>query len=603
MSTVGEVVGILACVDGVVSAYRDGGAIIQLIKVKRAQKRAPPPPRLLEESIDQAPEAIEREKNNGVQKFGRAFEEGDHIAVIALQQITIQLQGTLLEKLRNATLDDDVTTDFTILVDAADLGRDRAIGALLELRQRLLQAAPIHEVAMPEDGRQPQPRLPSFSRESRKGSQDLPLRSTHEPPAQQPQQQQKKLGPERAKTWVRDNISSSRDASGEEDSASGAEVTRSTRKRHSSILGFLHKSQRSQSGSHDRGSKSSDLARRSSTNSPTSAPVPFKPPPRCDARDYANPPNSMDTQRSEGLRYNKDLEDNQSLPRSSETSRRKPERRDTTDSLPGVPPDGPVTPGATRQSLSNALSVARSASFKNEHASSAVPTPTPENDFLGFCKGAWKLQNGDRKAMTKSKEFNEGWSGNSIYLLACTQSKCAFAGHLPLDQIWTKVITVEAKGLKIRWPFLAKSHVQQYKVRREKQYQFQCMFCVYQDVGSKGQGQKRETYTGTDAYLEHVSQTHRGETLGAILMYKTRCITERVAEDTEEFDVNLWPLSVPEQLDRTQAAGVSGEKAAAYTNGGSLEEAQDSGVISEQPWNEGLSEFHWGGELERSERD
>ncbi|KAI7589309.1 hypothetical protein KC343_g18663, partial [Hortaea werneckii] len=233
----------------------------------------------------------------------------------------------------------------------------------------------------------------------------------------------------------------------------------------------------------------------------------------------------------------------------------------------------------------------------------AVPTPTPENDFLGFCKGAWKLQNGDRKAMTKSKEFNEGWSGNSIYLLACTQSKCAFAGHLPLDQIWTKVITVEAKGMKIRWPFLAKSHIQQYKVRREKQYQFQCMFCVYLNnaVQHEGQKEKRETYTGTDAYLEHVSQAHRGETLGAILMYKTRCITERVAEDTEEFDVNLWPLSVPEQLDRSQAAGVSGEKAAAYTNG-SLEEAPDSGV-SEQPWNEGLSEFHWGGELERSERD
>ncbi|KAI7507052.1 hypothetical protein KC347_g7128 [Hortaea werneckii] len=593
MSTVGEIVGILACVDGVVSAYRDGGAIIQLIKVKRAQKRAPPPPRLLEESIDQAPEAIEREKNKGVQKFGRAFEEGDHIAVIALQQITIQLQGTLLEKLRNATLDDDVTTDFTILVDAADLGRDRAIGVLLELRQRLLQAAPIHEVAMPEDGRQPQPRLPSFSKESRKGSQNLPLRSTNEPPAQEQQQQKKKLGPERAKTWVRDNISSSRDASGEEDSAS--------------IMGFFHKHQRSQSGSHERGSKSSDLARRSSTNSPTSAPVPFKPPPRCDARDYANTPNSMDTQRSDGLRSNRGLDDNQSAPRSSETSRRRPERRDTTDSLPGVPPDGPATPGATRQSLSNALSIARSTSFKNEHASTAVPTPTPENDFLGFCKGAWKLQNGDRKAMTKSKEFNEGWSGNSIYLLACTQSKCAFAGHLPLDQIWTKVITVEAKGLKIRWPFLAKSHVQQYKVRREKQYQFQCMFCVYLNnnnnhgVQHEGQQQKRETYTGTDAYLEHVSQTHRGETLGAILMYKTRCITERVADDEEEFDVNLWPLSVPEQLDRSQAAGVSSEKVSAYT-GTNGSEAQDS-VVSEQPWNEGLSEFHWGGELERSERD
>lgn len=200
--------------------------------------------------------------------------------------------------------------------------------------------------------------------------------------------------------------------------------------------------------------------------------------------------------------------------------------------------------------------------------------------------------------MTKSKEFNEGWSGNSIYLLACTQSKCAFAGHLPLDQIWTKVWTVEAKGLKIRWPFLAKSHIQQYKVRREKQYQFQCMFCVYLGVGEG----RREIYTGTDAYLDHVSKEHRGEILGAILLYKTRCITERVADDDEEFDVNLWPLSMPEQLDRSKAAGVSSDKLSAYAGTNGSLEAQDS-VVSEQLWNEGLSEFHWGGELERSERD
>ena len=55
----------------VVSAYRDGGTIIQKIKLKRSQKRAAPPSRLLEESIDQAPADIEREKQRGIQRFGK----------------------------------------------------------------------------------------------------------------------------------------------------------------------------------------------------------------------------------------------------------------------------------------------------------------------------------------------------------------------------------------------------------------------------------------------------------------------------------------------------------------------------------------------------
>jgi hypothetical protein len=62
--------------------------------------------------------------------------------VIALQQITIQLQGSLLEKLRSAAFNDEAAPeDFMHLVDAADLGRDRTITAMLELRQRLLSAA------------------------------------------------------------------------------------------------------------------------------------------------------------------------------------------------------------------------------------------------------------------------------------------------------------------------------------------------------------------------------------------------------------------------------------------------------------------------------
>ncbi len=38
--------------------------------------------------------------------------------------------------------------------------------------------------------------------------------------------------------------------------------------------------------------------------------------------------------------------------------------------------------------------------------------PGPDNDYLGYCRGAWLLQTGDRKAMKKTKDFNYGRSSN-----------------------------------------------------------------------------------------------------------------------------------------------------------------------------------------------
>ena len=43
MSVIGEVVGIVACVAAVVSAYKDGAQIVQRIKDKRRRSEADPP--------------------------------------------------------------------------------------------------------------------------------------------------------------------------------------------------------------------------------------------------------------------------------------------------------------------------------------------------------------------------------------------------------------------------------------------------------------------------------------------------------------------------------------------------------------------------------
>lgn len=243
------------------SAYKDGGQIIEKIKVKRAQKRAAPPSRLLEESVDQAPEDIEREKKRGVVRFGKTFEDGDHIAIIALQQITIQLQGSLLEELRNAAFDDAVT-DFRHLVDVADTGRDKTIDTLLQFKQRLLTAEPIKEIALP----QPQPTNEVPAVKPKGALPSPPLTRAH------PQ------------TWQPGYVSS-RDVSDVEDATSGAENHPARSRKRSSLIGFFsHK----RMNSHEIGSRAgtpsvAEEAPRSTASS--HSPAPLRGPPSASTGD------------------------------------------------------------------------------------------------------------------------------------------------------------------------------------------------------------------------------------------------------------------------------------------------------------------------------
>ena len=241
------------------------------------------------------------------------------------------------------------------------------------------------------------------------------------------------------------------------------------------------------------------------------------------------------------------------------------------------------------------------ANLRNTSISTSVPTPTAENGYLGFCKNAVRLQNGDRKsALEKRKEVHDaysrsGYSHPSVSYLACTSVKCSFAGHQKLETIWDKVWTDEAKGLKFRWAFLAKSHVMQKKVEG-KQYAYQCLFCTYA-------GEQGPVFQGTDCYLEHIAQ-HRGP-MGEVLLYKAQCVNDRVCEDAEEFDINLFPPSAGlDYQDRAShmlsddLMGLSFAPKEIPMDGGSK---QDSTFGSNEPWNEGLSDFHYGGEFDRTE--
>ena len=560
------------------------------------------PPRLLEESIDQAPEAIEREKSRGIQRFGKAFEEGDHIAIIALQQITIQIQSSLLEQLREAAYDDDVT-DFRALADAADMGRDRTVSTLLDLRQRLLQASTINEISHMSIGSRTSTGSATISSQmSAPTSQPRDMGPDEAPSHRQFLKHRRTLTPETATSGYISNA---------DDAASGAEDSQrklASKNRNKSLFGFLahHRTHSS-----EQVPKSVEDAAQQATKVP-GANTPFHPPQHCDVRDEATSINSGSTVKATAS------QGDATSVRSGSTSEPKftyeegednpfeiwgakkpaaPERRDTQiapDSMASMSRQStynsivPGTPFMTR-TFSNTGSINPPGGVGHGHqASIAIGHPSADNNFLGFCKGAVKLQNGDRKGLTKCKDYMYSAQSN-VYYLACSASKCAFAGHYNPNIIWDKVWVDKPKGIKFRWPFLAKSHVQQKTVKQD-QYAYQCLFCVYL-------GNTTPVMHGMDLYLEHISHEHRGHAISDVVLYKCGAANDRELEDTEEFDINLLPLSVEEFDKRRKNSNVLSDDLMAPDLKRSDTIAKDS-MFSNEPWNEGLSEFHYGGNNE-----
>nr|POE64883.1 hypothetical protein CFP56_69575 [Quercus suber] len=343
--------------------------IIQKIKKKRVAHRAALPSRMLEESVDQAPEEIEREKQRGLARFGQEFDKGDEIAIIALQGVTIELQRRLLEKLRDAAYDDEVQ-DFMHLVDVTDVQRDRTVGALYELKQRLLQAKPIVEVGQSRR----QSRLAQSNIPERHDSMD----STGSPESPRQESRARRLT----------EVAAPSEAQERQPSASRRLKKRDT------ILGIL-KTRRTNSSSKI---AEPDVESTSQNNPSKQVADP-------------SPPETLPTPK---YKYQEWEDDPQQIWGRSSPSN-EPASSD------------PVAAKPTSLTSNRAFG-----------KSSGVSLPTPDNNYLGFCKGAWKLQNGDRKAMQKCREFNDGWSQSSVYYLMCT-SKCAFASHMDVDKVWDKV--------------------------------------------------------------------------------------------------------------------------------------------------------------------
>lgn len=235
--------------------------------------------------------------------------------------------------------------------------------------------------------------------------------------------------------------------------------------------------------------------------------------------------------------------------------------------------------------------------------------PTESNNYLGFCKGAYKLQIGLPPKKAFSVELRPQGFYTSTSYWRC--SKCSFEGPMyntialpgsckkagKLEKLFDPRIRMSEGGIAYRWAFLAKCHVPTKGAgtatvgrNREGTYgTFGCLFCCAEGVGrgwigdpdggggsAKWQSCSSSTTTGSgkdkgkeprkkvtsappntnpnsmplfgnvDTFMQHL-EFHRTPAgmPGLEMQGRMRCVVGRSVEVGEEFDIHLPPPAPP----------------------------------------------------------
>ncbi|KAI1609718.1 hypothetical protein EDD36DRAFT_55125 [Exophiala viscosa] len=136
---------------------------------------------------------------------------------------------------------------------------------------------------------------------------------------------------------------------------------------------------------------------------------------------------------------------------------------------------------------------------------STASTLAPISNYGGCCKNAHELRGNPKKGL--SRAFSEGARGRDV-VYKCASTKC----HFKDNAIWKNKgwemddrIRMHTAGLRYRWLFLAKSHMQQQNPS-ERHPSYRCLICTML-------GDEPATFQGSEALLDHVAG-HQGAVLG-----------------------------------------------------------------------------------------
>lgn len=489
------------------------------------------------------------------------------MATDALRSVLISLQGTLLRHLWSAQEDDSVT-DFNILVDASDFGRIQSVTVLNELYMRMAQAAPLHKMHLSGGG-------PTADPGSIWEYED-PTSATPSP---------RVLGKSPPVPTLPDRNLPLEDPISKKDPADSTRrkwrmFPSRTRKLDSEIAsesltsGNIHESDLTDVplGSRFRGNVlTTDLA------DDAIAGLPWKESSEmtiAEENPWLEEPSTSNgsvqkatypiayMQRRQSTEATL-VEEPRRPSHEPKPMRRiapyKPHREWRTEALPSATPSE-----ESKGTQKFPFMPRRRNTLDVPETHKLIPTISPvlsrpqtnqsaligsRNPYGGYCKGGYKMQVGLDKESVKLRSQSVSMTGESNYW-ACASSKCAFEGPACKNgKKWTFDDTVRVShAVQYRWTLLAKCHVSVSRVKNG-QYDYQCVFCGVQPSSDN-------VYRGEQAFIEHISQQHRGQQQpdpSTSISDKICCIYGRVALEEESFDVNLTPVE-DSPLARQQAS-------------------------------------------------
>ncbi|KAI8936786.1 hypothetical protein NX059_006030 [Plenodomus lindquistii] len=169
--------------------------------------------------------------------------------------------------------------------------------------------------------------------------------------------------------------------------------------------------------------------------------------------------------------------------------------------------------------------------------------PCKDNNYWGFCKGAWTIRENVSKGLSSRTQPSGYYNSKQIW--ECTA--CSFQGEMfsaPHPTKKNKSIEivdprthVSMAGIRYKWIFLAKSHV------KKKPLDNQNNDCNYGCVICSAEGNVTGVYGGVETLMNHIALTHIAD-MSEKTRKKVNCVLGRVAGPNEEFDINI-PIFTP----------------------------------------------------------
>jgi hypothetical protein len=163
--------------------------------------------------------------------------------------------------------------------------------------------------------------------------------------------------------------------------------------------------------------------------------------------------------------------------------------------------------------------------------------PCKDNNYWGFCKGAWGVREDVKKGLSLRTQPSGMYSTREVWECQhCDFWGKTFSAPHPTrrnkrDTIVDPNIHTSNSGVRYRWTFLAKSHA------RCKSTDVSAGDCNYGCMICSAEGNVTGIYGNVDTLMYHILE-HVAD-MSSQTMFKTKCVVGRTASANEEWDINV----------------------------------------------------------------